>query len=323
MPASLDRPSSVSGMTIQERADSAQQALALHEPGRALFVLDGHSGAPLDFLKARAFFRLNRFTDCAIALQHATAPTGPHAVSLLLEEAVALRKRDDYLVLVRTCRERAPEDPRLMNAEANVLLQLGRAAEAEPLMRYSISCRPQDGTTLTLYALLMTETGRFDDALSVMQRLSDLAPDDWEPICNMACILSSIGRVEEAANLYRRAVPMAPNDARLRLNHSITMLKSGRMAQGWAEHEWRFNLPGHTNLPMNRLLPNISVSRPKGKARSRDAGRRPRRHADVPPLPPRSGPVGRNCPCLGYRDARSDQRARARRIACSVRRTGP
>ena len=32
---------------------------------------------------------------------------------------------------------------------------------------------------------------------------------------------------------------------------------AGRMAQGWQEHEWRFRLPGHTTLPLDRLLPSL------------------------------------------------------------------
>ncbi|GBR69442.1 O-linked N-acetylglucosamine transferase [Gluconobacter kanchanaburiensis NBRC 103587] len=171
-----------------------------------------------------------------------------------------LRRRGDLLPLLKLCRKRMPDDPRLMDVEATVLIQLGHFSDAEPLIRRSLLIRPGSRPTLNLLALLLTETGRFNEALQVMEGLCESDPEDWEPLCNMACILSNVGRMDEAANLYRRAVPMAPNDPRLRLNHSITMLKSGRMAQGWVEHEWRFGLPGHTSIPLDRLLPNITPS---------------------------------------------------------------
>ncbi|MBF0876764.1 glycosyltransferase family protein [Gluconobacter cerevisiae] len=248
-----------------DRLIKAQEAMTRGAPEEALAIAylpsDGAAEIPaLHYVRARAQFHLRRYQDCAVELEQASANAGPHAISLLMDEAVAMRRRDDLLPLLKICRKRKPDDFRLMNAGAAVLIQLARFDEAELLLRLSLQRCPNDPGALNLLALLLTETGRFDSALSVMARLRDADPEDWEPLCNMACILSSMGRMEEAANLYREAVPMAPQDPRLRLNHSITMLKSGRMAQGWIEHEWRFGLPGHTSIPLDRLLPNISPS---------------------------------------------------------------
>ncbi|WP_194255154.1 tetratricopeptide repeat protein [Gluconobacter cerevisiae] len=273
MSDSLDRPALDNPAPMIEESQSspsdrlikAQEAMTRGAPEEALAIAylpsDGAAEIPaLHYVRARAQFHLRRYQDCAVELEQASANAGPHAISLLMDEAVAMRRRDDLLPLLKICRKRKPDDFRLMNAGAAVLIQLARFDEAELLLRLSLQRCPNDPGALNLLALLLTETGRFDSALSVMARLRDADPEDWEPLCNMACILSSMGRMEEAANLYREAVPMAPQDPRLRLNHSITMLKSGRMAQGWIEHEWRFGLPGHTSIPLDRLLPNISPS---------------------------------------------------------------
>ncbi|KXV43884.1 peptide transporter [Gluconobacter roseus] len=264
----LDDPASTTGAEQNSPADrlaQAQDALNRKDPAQALALAGPASEEVLDipalhYVRARALFHLHRYEDCAEELEKASTNSGPHAITLLLDEAVRLRRRDDLLPLLEICRRRMPQDARLMDAEATVLIQLGRFDEAELLLRQSLQQHPNNRGTLNLLALLLTETGRFESALSVMAGLCESDPDDWEPLCNMACILSNVGRMEEAANLYRKAVPMAPGDPRLRLNHSITMLKSGRMAQGWAEHEWRFGLPGHTSMPLDRLLPNISPS---------------------------------------------------------------
>ncbi|MBS1027541.1 tetratricopeptide repeat protein [Gluconobacter albidus] len=273
MSDSLDRPvlekSSPKIEDIQsdpsDRLKRAQDAMMRGAPEEALAIArptpDGTPEIPaLHYVRARAYFHLRRYQDCAVELERASTNAGPHAISLLLDEAVSIRRRDDLLPLLKICRKRKPDDFRLMNAGAAALIQLARFDEAELLLRLSLQRCPEEPNTLNLLALLLTETGRFEGALSVMAGLRDADPQDWEPLCNMACILSSMGRMEEAANLYRQAVPMAPQNARLRLNHSITMLKSGRMAQGWVEHEWRFGLPGHTSMPLDRLLPNISPS---------------------------------------------------------------
>ena len=273
MSDSLDRPAldnppptnEQSQPSPSDRLTKAQEAMTRGAPEEALAIAylspDKETEIPaLHYVRARAQFHLRRYQDCAVELEQASANAGPHAISLLLDEAVAMRRREDLLPLLKICRKRKPSDFRLMNAGAAVLIQLARFDEAELLLRLSLQRRPHERSTLNLLALLLTETGRFDSALAVMTELRDTDPQDWEPICNMACILSSMGRMEEAANLYREAVPMAPHDPRLRLNHSITMLKSGRMAQGWIEHEWRFALPGHTSIPLDHLLPNISPS---------------------------------------------------------------
>ncbi|EHH69414.1 tetratricopeptide repeat protein [Gluconobacter morbifer] len=213
---------------------------------------------PAALLRARALFRLSRHVEAAAELEQASTPYGPHPITGLIDEAPGLGLRHELLPLLRECRKLAPQDTRLLEAAATLLLHQGHFNEAEALIRESLRRRPGIKSALNLLVMILTEKGEFDEALTLMDTLRQSAPKDWAAICNKACILSSIGRLEEAANLYRQAIPLAPQEPQLRLNHSITMLKSGRMAQGWAEHEWRFGLPGHTNLPLDRLLPNIS-----------------------------------------------------------------
>ena len=61
----------------------------------------------------------------------------------------------------------------------------------------------------------------------------------------------------QALPYYQQALALRPQDARIRVNHSVALLKAGQYAQGWKEHEWRFHLPGQAPLPMERLLPPL------------------------------------------------------------------
>ena len=242
--------------------DSLKQADQHLKEGRAEAALGLLTSLPeqdaVQLTRGRAFFRLGRYRDAAVELEKATQPFGGHAATALIDEAVSLRRRADLLHLLAESRQLAPHDPRLLDMQGSILMHLGRFDEAEACIRESLQKRPNDKGTLNLLAMNLTEQGRFDDALEVLADLRQRAPDDWGPGCNMAVILNSIGRLKEATNVYRETIPLAPNEPVLRLNHSIAMLKSGRMAQGWAEHEWRFGTPGHTNLPQSRLLPNIT-----------------------------------------------------------------
>ncbi|AFW03046.1 peptide transporter [Gluconobacter oxydans] len=246
---------------VDHRLKEADQSLRAGDAETALdMLLPLPESDAVHLTRGRAFFRLARYRDAAAELEKATRPFGGHAVAALIDEAVALRRRGDLLLLLAESRKIAPHDPRLLDAQGNILMHLGRFDESEVCLRESLKRRPNDKGTLNLLAMNLTEQGRFDEALAILDNLRQRAPDEWGPGCNMAAILNNIGRLEEAANIYRETIPLAPNEAALRLNHSIAMLKSGRMAQGWAEHEWRFGIPGHTNLPQNRLLPNITPS---------------------------------------------------------------
>ena len=244
---------------VEHRLNEADQSLRAGDAHKALTLLAPLPNSPAVHLnRGRAFFRLGQYQAAATELEKATLPFGGHAVAAVIDEAVGLRRRADLLHLFSESRKIAPHDPRLLDAQGSILMHLGRFDEAEVCLRESLKRRPNDKGTLNLLAMNLTEQGRFDEALSILDGLRQRAPEEWGPGCNMAAILNNIGRLEDAANIYRETIPLAPNEAALRLNHSIAMLKSGRMAQGWAEHEWRFGMPGHTNLPQNRLLPNIT-----------------------------------------------------------------
>ncbi|MBR0559303.1 tetratricopeptide repeat protein [Neokomagataea anthophila] len=234
-------------------------ALAAKNSEQALILLGSIPATAETYaLKGHALFLSGQYSPAATAFIHASPTIGPHAIAQFLPQAIAQRLRPELLHLLDAAIALTPEDIRLLEAKATVLMELNRLTEAEHLLKESLNRRPNNDNTLNALAMVYSEAGRFDESLAILKTLHKRAPDQWTPLCNLACTLTNIGRLDEAANIYRRAIALAPNEPALRLNHSITMLKAGRMAQGWAEHEWRFGLPGHTSLPQNRLLPSIT-----------------------------------------------------------------
>nr|WP_294915470.1 tetratricopeptide repeat protein [uncultured Neokomagataea sp.] len=253
-PTSTTPPADDSALIAQ-----CHDALTAKNPTQALEQLEGASPtAETHALKGHAFFLMAQYEPAAQAFIQASPTVGPHAITHFMPQAIAQRRRPELLHLLDAALKKTPEDIRLLETKATVLMELNRLTEAENLLKESLSRRPNNDNTLNALAMVYSEAGRFDESLAILKMLHERAPDQWTPLCNLACTLTNIGRLDEAANIYRRAIALAPNEPALRLNHSITMLKAGRMAQGWAEHEWRFGLPGHTSLPQNRLLPSIT-----------------------------------------------------------------
>lgn len=184
--------------------------------------------------------------------------TGPHPLDPLLPVAEQLNRRDDLIGLVIACQEEHPEDCRLLELSATLHMQTGAFDEAGRAIDAALARRPAHLPALAIQARLLTQAGRLDEALRVLERIQELNPDNPSNLSNIAYLRIALGDVDEALNLYRQSILRQPNHPQMRLNYSIALLKAGYFQQGWAEHEWRFRLPGHTTLPMNRLLPNIT-----------------------------------------------------------------
>ncbi len=158
----------------------------------------------------------------------------------------------------RACLALTPEDPKLWLAQAQFLTDLQRFDDALQAVERSLRLRPGFMPALNQRAIILVGLGRTEAALAQFRAVVAADPDNAPAWANLGCTLTAEGAFEEALSAYRRAIHLRPADAQIRLNHSITLLKAGRLVQGWQEHEWRFRLPGHTELPLDRLLPTLT-----------------------------------------------------------------
>lgn len=185
------------------------------------------------------------------------APTSTHPLQDLGDIMAEQDRRPDAVAACRAALELTPQDARIYDVLGSLLTQIGAFDEAVDMLRQSTILRPSATYSYNLLAMALAERGDMAEALSVLEGVLEGHPDHAGSLSNIGCLLSGEGRFEEALDSYRRAIYYRPTDAQIRLNHSITLLKAGRYAQGWAEHEWRLKLPGHSSLPQDRLLPSL------------------------------------------------------------------
>ena len=155
-------------------------------------------------------------------------------------------------------RELTPNDPRLLLAYGESLTGWWRPEEAEAVLRQALRVQPDMLGAMNQLGIVLVALGRLDEALALFQDVVAASPANHAAWANLGCALANEGRFEEALEYYHRAIRLKPDDAQIRLNHSICLLKAGRMTQGWTEHEWRLSLPGHTSLPRALLLPTLT-----------------------------------------------------------------
>ncbi len=150
-----------------------------------------------------------------------------------------------------------PGDARALVVHGGFLVTRGRAAEGEAVLRQAERIDASAPNLLNQLGIALTELGRYEEALGYFRDEAARKPDSNIAWTNLACTLATVGAFDEALAFYRRSITLRPDNPSIRLNHAICLLKAGRTMQGWAEYEWRLKLPGHTELPAERLLPNL------------------------------------------------------------------
>ena len=192
---------------------------------------------------------------CRIAREK---PQALHPCQDLADLLARQQRAADADAAYAAARHLTPDDPRLLLAHGEYLAARWRPEEAEAVLRRGLRARPGDLPTMNQLGIVLAALGRMDEALALFRDVVATNPANHAAWANLGCALANEGSFEDALAYYHRAIRLKPDDAQIRLNHSICLLKAGRMTQGWTEHEWRLSLPGHTDLPRRLLLPTLS-----------------------------------------------------------------
>ncbi len=155
------------------------------------------------------------------------------------------------------CLTLTPDDWKLQLSHGQLLYELGRSEEAMAAVERSLALSPGQPSALNQRAIVLIALGHVAEGLALFRDVVARDPRNAPAWANLGCTLANEGVFEEALSAYRQSIQLKPAEPQVRLNHSICLLKAGRMVQGWQEHEWRLSLPGHTELPPGRMLPTL------------------------------------------------------------------
>jgi tetratricopeptide (TPR) repeat protein len=137
-----------------------------------------------------------------------------HAVDLLLAEG----KREEALAAARAARRRFPEETRLLQREANTLVELGRVEEALGLIRPRLRGDASDYGEYLLMASLLLNAGRGTEAVEAARKALNLATaEEPEKTTTALLMLSSAqeraGDAKGSEESLRRILAKDPNNA--------------------------------------------------------------------------------------------------------------
>jgi tetratricopeptide (TPR) repeat protein len=128
----------------------------------------------------------------------------------------------------------------------------GDPAGAEQALRRAIQFTPTDATLVSDLAILLHTQGRAEDAATQFQTALNLAPNDPKILARHAVWLRDSGDLPASETQFRAAIAQAPNDPLLHYGLSFTLLAAGRLREGFAQQEWRWdahNIPPPATAP--------------------------------------------------------------------------
>jgi Tfp pilus assembly protein PilF len=168
-----------------------------------------------------------------------------HAEALHLLGALALQTAHvaDAVRLLEQAIAIEPNIAEYHNNLGSAYLTVGRNDEARAQCETAIRLDPSlpDGhynLGLALYAL-----GQLEEAAASYRRSLQLRPENPFAHNNLGDLLRELGSSDEAIAHLNQAIALAPEYAKAHYNRSLVWLSQGRLAEGWAEYEWRLRCP--------------------------------------------------------------------------------
>jgi tetratricopeptide (TPR) repeat protein len=152
-------------------------------------------------------------------------------------------KPDDAIASYRRAIDASANYPEAHNNLGTALLEQERTEEAIVCYRKALLLRPDYPEAHFNLGTAIWEMGQPDVAVACYRNAIALRPDDADAVLNLGTALKELGRLDEAAACYRKVLALEPRHPEAHCNLGIVLLAQGKLAEGWQEHEWRWQTP--------------------------------------------------------------------------------
>jgi tetratricopeptide (TPR) repeat protein len=152
-------------------------------------------------------------------------------------------KRDEAIASYRRAIEVSPNYPEAHNNLGTALLEQGRTEEAIGCYRKALSLKPDYPEAHFNLGTAIWDLGQPNAAVACYRTSIALRPHDTDALLNLGTALKELGQLDEAAACYRKVLALEPQHPEAHCNLGIVLLAQGELAEGWQEHEWRWQTP--------------------------------------------------------------------------------
>lgn len=138
---------------------------------------------------------------------------------------------------------------------ADALTILGRLADARSDAEIALAVDPADPAGHIALAAAFLGQGALADAVAALRRALEMEPGSLAALTNLGTVLYHQGDDDGAEVQFAKALAQYPDSAATHWQRAQARLMAGDFAQGWAEYEWRWQMPGFPLSPALTALP--------------------------------------------------------------------
>lgn len=167
----------------------------------------------------------------------------PHLAPVWSNLGNALQESGQLAEAASACRRAVELDPAFAPAWSNLgnaLRELGEHAQAVAACERAVQLAPQFAEAWSNLGSALMECGDLDRSLAAHRRALELQPQDARMYYNLGIVQERCLQYEAATDSYRRASAIDPAFVPVRVKLAYVLLTRGKLAEGWAEYEWRW-----------------------------------------------------------------------------------
>ncbi len=218
-----------------EAIEHFRQALALQPNDEAALIELGQS-----FLRSSRIDEAIKHGEQAVKLR-------PDSAALLVALGSAYCEDQRFAEgesCFRLAIERAPAVASGHFLLAQAIEALGRNDEASACYEQAIELDGSLANAMIRLAALRRESRQLAEATTLFGRALTVRPADPQILNSLGVVLEEQGSTTEALDCFDDAIHFAPDYAEAHVNRSLALLRTGRLAEGWREYEWRWKCHG-------------------------------------------------------------------------------
>jgi hypothetical protein len=91
-------------------------------------------------------------------------------------------------------------------------------------------------------AIALFGQGQYGDSLDCLRTLEASLPDNPQLLSNLGLVYRDSGDLARAEQYFRRVCAARPDDPAAHFNLAVTLLRAGRLREGFQEYEWRWQV---------------------------------------------------------------------------------
>jgi tetratricopeptide (TPR) repeat protein len=146
----------------------------------------------------------------------------------------------------------APALPEAVFGLGRALHLTGQAEAAIEPLRQAIALRPDYAAAYDAMGEIACDLGRWNEAIAFHAEALRFDPKGPGFHTHFGIALYNCGELQAAEGSFRVALSLNPDDVLAHFNLAAVLLRTGRLAEGWAEYEWRRRLLGFPALQTTR-----------------------------------------------------------------------